>query len=165
MSKAITAKERAQAVTGETLEQHVRGQVQALSQGLWEAELRELLGRAKGERRREVDAATDYHNGHGKPRRLTLGSGTITVRRPRARGLEQVLESRLLPLFVRRSEQVDELLPELYLQGLAWGDFDLALRGLRGEQAPLSASTVARVKQDWQGEVGSQRSLEGLEGV
>ena len=76
-----------------------------------------------------------------------------------------MLESRLLPLFVRRSEQVDELLPELYLQGLAWGDFDLALRGLRGEQAPLSASTVARVKQDWQGEVGSQRSLEGLEGV
>ena len=34
MSKAITAKERAQAVTGETLEQHVRGPVQALSQGL-----------------------------------------------------------------------------------------------------------------------------------
>jgi putative transposase len=37
-------------------------------------------------------------------------------------------------------------LPELYLHGLAEGDFDLALRGLLGEEAPLSASTVARLK-------------------
>jgi putative transposase len=28
-------------------------------------------------------------------------------------------------------------LPELYLHGLAQGDFDLALRGLLGEGAPL----------------------------
>ncbi len=52
------------------------------------------------------------------------------VRRPRVRGLAERFESRLLPLFKRRTEEVGRLLPELYLHGLAHGDFDLALRGL-----------------------------------
>ena len=70
----------------------------------------------------------------------------MTVRRPRVRGLQHRFESALLPLFARRTPEVNDLLPELYLHGLAVGDFGLALRGLFGEQAPLSASTVARVK-------------------
>ena len=37
-------------------------------------------------------------------------------------------------------------LPELYLYGLPEGNFDLALRRLLGEDAPISASTVARLK-------------------
>ena len=48
-------------------------------------------------------------------------------------------ESRVLPLFKRRTEDGGRLLPELYLHGLAEGDFDLALRGLLGDGAPLSA--------------------------
>ena len=81
--------------------------------------------------------------------------------------MEQRFESRVLPLFVRRTQQVDELLPELYLHGLAEGDFDLALRGLLGEEAPVSASTLARLKQKWQGELEAwnQRPLGELEVV
>ena len=47
------------------------------------------------------------------------------------------------------------------------GDFDLALRGLLGEEAALSANTVARLKEKWQGEwAGWQsRPLEELEVV
>src|SRR5215472_11276674 len=44
------------------------------------------------------------------------------------------------------------LLPELYLHGLAQGDFDLALRGLLGDGAPLSAPSIARLKAGWQAE-------------
>ena len=44
------------------------------------------------------------------------------------------------------------MLPELYLHGLALGDFDLALRGLLGEDAPLSATMVARLKERWHAE-------------
>jgi transposase-like protein len=66
--------------------------------------------------------------------------------------LEERFQSRILPLFARRTEKVGALLPELYLHGLSQGDFELALRGLLGEQAPLSASTVARLKQKWQAE-------------
>ncbi len=47
---------------------------------------------------------------------------------------------------------MQDLLPDLYLHGLASGDFELALSGLLGDQAALSASTVARVKECWQAE-------------
>ena len=94
-------------------------------------------------------------------------SGTITVRRPRVRGLEARFESQLLPLFKRRTEEVGRLLPELYLHGLAHGDFDLALRGLLGTGAPLSAASIARLKAGWQAEYETwkRRRLDDLEPV
>jgi putative transposase len=149
------------------LEAWVRGHVQRFVQGLLEDEVTDLLGRGKHERRAAVDAPAGYRNGSGKPRRLTLSCGTVELRRPRVRGLEARFESRLLPLFVKRTKQVSELLPELYLHGLALGDFELALRGLLGDGASLSPSTIARLKQKWQGEYeawGTQR-LDELEPV
>jgi hypothetical protein len=100
----------------------------------------------------EGDWSGAYRNGHGKPRRLTTTCGTITVQRPRVRGLQERFVSQVLPLFTRRTREVGELLPELYLHGLSMGDFDLALRGLLGEEAPLSASSIARLKAVWQAE-------------
>ena len=58
-----------------------------------------------------------------------MSSGTITLRRPRVRGIEERFESRVLPLFARRTKELGALLPELYLHGLAEGDFELAMRG------------------------------------
>jgi putative transposase len=167
MEQDITGQDRAQRVTWETLEDYIRQRAQELIQELLEQEVTELLGRGKSERRAVVDAAPGYRNGHGKPRRLTLGSGTVTVRRPRVRDVEERFESRVLPLFVRRTEQVSDLIPELYLHGLAEGDFELALRGLLGEDAPLSASTVARLKMKWQAEMAAwnARRLDELEVV
>jgi putative transposase len=68
-------------------------------------------------------------------------------------------------MFARRSAEVNKLIPQLYLHGLALGDFDLALRGLLGEAAPVSASTVARLKESWQTEWEEwrKRPLDGLE--
>ena len=151
----------------EQLEDWVRERIQGWVQELLEEEVRELLGRGKSERRPAVDALPGYRNGSGKPRRLTMSCGTITVRRPRVRDLEERFESRVLPLFAKRTRQVRELIPELYLHGLAQGDFDLALRGLLGEEAPLSANTVSRLKEKWQGEwEGWQsRPLEDLQVV
>ena len=159
MSQGNTARERGQAVTWETLEAYARERIQGWVQELLEEEVTELLGRGKSERRASVDAAPGYRNGRGEARQLTLSSGTIQVRRPRVRGLEERFESRVLPLFLRRTPAVSDLLAE--------GDFDLALRGLLGEDAPLSASTVARLKSKWQGELAAwnQRSLAELEVV
>lgn len=133
-------------------------------QTLLEAEVDELLGRRKSERRQVVDAVPGYRSGHGKPRRLTLCNGTVTLRRPRIRWLARRFISRLLPLFARRTPEVAALLPELYLHGLALGDFDLALRGLLGDEAPLSATTVARLKERWHAEYAqwARRSLADL---
>jgi len=147
-----------------TLEAFARQQIQGFVQRLLEEEVTELLGRGKSVRCGPGEAA-GYRNGYGKPRGLALASGTITVRRPRVRGLEARFESRLLPLFKRRTEEVGALLPRLYLHGLALDDFELALRGLLGASAPLSASSVARLKAQWQVEyaVWRQRSLADLE--
>jgi len=150
-------------VIWDNLEDWVRRKVQEFIQSLLEEEIAELLGRQKSERRRAVDGSPAYRNGYGKERKLTLGCGTITLRRPRVRGLEERFESQILPLFARRSKGVSKLIPRLYLHGLALGDFDLALRGLLGENAPVSASTVARLKEGWQAEwrEWKRRSLEG----
>jgi transposase-like protein len=134
--------------TWRTLESFIREQVQTCLQRVLEEEVDELLGRARHERR-AADAA-GYRNGYGKPRQVALMNGTITVRRPRVRGLDARFESRILPLFQRRTPDVATLLPELYLHGLSSGDFTLALRGLLGDGAPLSASSVQRLTEDWQ---------------
>ena len=151
----------------EHLEEWLRGQMQGLIQELLEQEVTEFLGRTRSVRRSESDNDAGYRNGYAPPRRLTLSSGTIRVRRPRIRDTEERFESRLLPLFVHRTREVADLIPELYLHGLSEGDFDLALRGLLGEEAPISASTVARLKDKWNAELAEWRSrpLDDLEVV
>ena len=167
MEKDNTIVRIKQPVGFESIETLLRSQIQGWMQEILEEEVTEFLGRAKSERKRAVDPVAGYRNGHGKPRKLTLSSGTVELRRPRVRGLEERFESRVLPLFERRTPEVAELIPELYLHGLAAGDFDLALRGLLGDDAPLSASTVMRLKEKWQGELQAwkARRLDDLEVV
>ena len=167
MYERTTSQGTASIPTWETLHEWLREQAQGLIQKVLEAEVTELLGRARYQRRAEVDGAPGYRNGYGKPRKLSTPLGMVTLRRPRVRGLEERFVSRILPLFARRTKEVGELLPELYLHGLAEGDFDLALRGLLGEDAPLSASTVARLKEQWQAEweMWRKRRLDDLEPV
>jgi len=136
-------------VSYELLEETVREKIRGYIQDILEEEVETALGRRKSERRRDIDAPKGYRNGYGKLRRLALMSGTITVRRPRVRDTEERFVSKLLPLFKRRTRELEEMLPELYLHGLSTGDFDLALRGLLGEGAPLSAASIERLKAKW----------------
>jgi putative transposase len=108
----------------ERLEVFVREQIQQFIQALLAEEVTALLGRPKSARRAAVDASKGLRNGCGQPRRFTLTAGTITVRRPRGRGVDERFVSRVLPLCKRRTREVGELLPQLYLRGLALGDFD-----------------------------------------
>ena len=149
------------------LEDWLRGQVQGMVQYMLEEEVTEFLGRLKSARRSNADNDSGYRNGYAPARKLTLSSGTIRVRRPRVRDTEERFVSRLLPLFVSRTARVSELIPELYLHGLSEGDFDLALRGLLGDDAPLSASTVSRLKERWNVELAEWRGrrLDELEVV
>lgn len=158
-------------VVWENLDEFVRQQIQGVLQELLDEEVNAFLGRLKSQRRAPEAAAGSapaaYRNGYGQPRQVATASGTVTVRRPRIRRLAQRFESRVLPLFARRTRAVGELLPELYLHGLAQGDFELALRGLLGEGAPRSASSIGRLKAVWQQEYDAwnQRDLSDLEVV
>ncbi len=136
--------------TWETVDDWIREEIQVRFQGILEEEATAFLGRSWYERRPEVDSPGGYRNGYGKPRRLSTSCGTIEVRRPRVRGLEERFESRILPLFARRTKAVGDLLPDLYLHGLAQGDFELSLRALLGEGAPLSPTSIARLRGKWE---------------
>ena len=52
--------------------------------------------------------------------------------------------------FIENRRSLARCCPELYLHGLAKGDFELALRGLLGDGAPLSHSSIERLKAGWQ---------------
>lgn len=165
----ITTRARESRAAGplwETLEQYARGALQQFVQRLLEEEVEELLGRAKSARR-HADTPQGVRNGYGKPRQLALMGGTITVQRPRVRDVEARFVSRVLPLFKRQTTAVTALLPELYLHGLALGDFELALRGVLGEAAPLRASAMLRLKAAWQTpyDAWRRRDLAALEVV
>jgi transposase-like protein len=120
-----------------------------------DAEVTEFLGRQRYER---AETGLGYRNGYGKGRQVTLGSGTVRVRAPRVRDSEAPFASQVLPAWQRRSRAVKELIPELYVQGLATGDFEPALRGLLGESAGLSPSTVVRLKGQWASEYEAWRT-------
>jgi transposase-like protein len=93
-----------------------------------------------------IDPPPGSRNGYGNPRAFSMMNGTVRVRRPRVRDLTERVVSKVLPLFTRRTQEVGTMLPELYLHGLSAGDFELALRGLLGEGAPLSARSIQQLK-------------------
>jgi putative transposase len=152
--------------TWSTLETFIREQVQTCLQRVLDDEADALLGRGRHERR-AADTVVGDRNGHRQPRQVALMNGTISIRRPRVRGLDARFESRILPLFQRRTPEIATLLPELSLHGLSSGDFTLALRGLLGDGAPLSASSVQRLTEDWQRDYAQWRTqdLSALEPV
>lgn len=144
----------------ETLEEFVRSRVQQMIQDVIDEEVEAFLGRSRYERTGTEKVKTvrkGYRNGHGPPRKIGMMSGTIEVRRPKLRGLEEKFESVILPRFSRHTKAVEKMLPELYLHGLSMGDFELALRGLLGDGAPLSASSIDRLRRKWQAEYGAWR--------
>jgi putative transposase len=98
-------------------------------------------------------------NGHAPERRIQTGIGPIEVRRPRVRdrgdgGSPPIrFGSAVLPAYLRRTRNIEELLPWLYLKGVSTGQFEEALAALLGPGAPgLSAATVRRLTEAWQEE-------------
>jgi transposase-like protein len=98
-------------------------------------------------------------NGHAPERHIQTGIGPLAVSRPRVRdrgrdGSEPIrFSSAILPPYLRRARNVEELLPWLYLKGISTGQFEEALAALLGPNAPgLSATTVRRLTQAWQEE-------------
>jgi putative transposase len=96
-------------------------------------------------------------NGHAPERQIQTGIGPLEVRRPRVRDRGAAAEapirftSAVLPAYLRRTRNIEELLPWLYLKGVSTGQFEEALAALLGPEAPgLSAATVRRLSEAWQ---------------
>jgi len=92
-------------------------------------------------------------NGYHQPREVLTAAGAVTVRAPRVNdtrvdadsGERQRFSSAILPAWARKSPQISEVLPLLYLHGLSSGDFGPALEQFLGSGAGLSATTITRL--------------------
>ncbi|MGO1385430.1 MAG: IS256 family transposase, partial [Arachnia sp.] len=131
----------------------------------------------------EIDAYVDAHkgevdenghrlvvrNGYHQPRQVTTAAGAVQVHQPRVNdkrtdattGKRRRFASSIRPAWARKSPQVAEVLPLLYLHGLSSGDFAPALEQFLGSGAGLSPATIIRLTKDWQNEATAfnQRSL------
>ncbi len=100
-------------------------------------------------------------HGYLPEREIQTGIGPVAVRCPRVRDRGAItgegkirFASAILPPYLRRTKSIEELLPWLYLKGISTGGFSEALAALLGPGAPgLSASTIGRLKELWQGEL------------
>jgi transposase-like protein len=108
----------------------------------------------------DVERRLVTRNGKAQKRKVTTGAGTFEIEAPRVRdlrvdehGQRQKFTSKILPPYMRKSPNVAEVIPILYLRGLSTGDFSEALSTLLGSQASgLSASSIARLTDVWRGE-------------
>jgi len=118
-----------------------------------DAYVAELAEHRDGRGRRLV-----VRNGHHQPREVSTAAGAVPVQQPRVNdkridaetGDRVRFSSAILPAWARKSPQVAEVLPLLYLHGLSSGDFAPALTQFLGSAAGLSAATVTRLTAQWQ---------------
>jgi transposase-like protein len=97
-------------------------------------------------------------NGYHAEREVTTAAGAVKVRQPRvndkrvdeATGERKRFASSILPAWARKSPQVSEVLPLLYLHGLSTSDFAPALEQFLGSGQGLSASAITRLSSQWQ---------------
>ena len=144
-------------VTDDPLLEVLRSGARRMLQEVIEAEVEAFLG-AHAELEDAHGRRGVVRNGHAPEREIQSGIGPIAVRRPKQldRGDDTDSErirftSKVLPPFLRRTKNVEELLPWLYLKGISTGQFEEALAALLGPDAPgLPASTVHRLVASWQ---------------
>ena len=145
------------------LEAMVRNAAQKMIQGVLDLEVDEFLQRLKYDKT-EVDNFTGYRNGYHKEREVATAVGGLKVRVPRVSDNAEPFQSQLVKPYKRRSEGLDNLFPNLFVEGLATRDFEPALRFLVGENAPLSPSSISRLNKRFKDEYESwaRRDLTSL---
>ncbi len=158
MLKIITGNEE-EAEEKMSLDDLAREGAHRMIQAALEAEVEDYINLLR-EERDENNRARVVRNGKAKPRRLTLGSGTVEIQTPRINDKRKgyKFSSGILPPYVRRSPNVSNVLPILYLRGLSTGDFRPALQELLGEDASgLSSSSISRLVDQFYDEYQSFR--------
>jgi putative transposase len=155
--------------TEQTLEQIAREGARRMLQQALENEVEQYLQ----EHRQALDEQGHrlvVRNGYKPQRTILTGSGPLEVEQPRVNdkrvgpaGQHFQFTSRILPPYLRKSKNIEELIPWLYLRGISSSAFGDALGALGFDGSGLSASSVGRMKQLWQGqwEDWSRRNLKG----
>src|SRR3954471_12730379 len=99
-------------------------------------------------------------NGCHESRTVTTSAGAVDVTAPRVNdrrvdpdtGERQRFSSAILPPWARKTPQIEQVLPLLYLHGLSSGDFVPALGQFLGSAQGLSTATITKLTQTWKAE-------------
>ena len=96
-------------------------------------------------------------NGYSKSRNIVTGAGQLAIQTPRVddRALVEAgkprFKSSLVPPYLRRTKNIEELVPVLYLKGISTGGFTEALEKIFGKNViGFSAENIVRMKQIWE---------------
>jgi len=155
--------------TAPALDEILRDGARRALQAAIEREVEEYVQQNKehlDDRRRRLVVRNGYH----PARTIQSGNGSIEVCQPRVndrrtdeQGNRLRFTSKILPPYLRKTKGIEELVPWLYLKGISTGDFPEALACLGHDGSGLSATSVVRMKELWQGQYEnfSRRSLEG----
>ncbi|MBI4179920.1 IS256 family transposase [bacterium] len=161
----ITVRGKGNPEVGKSIDDLAREGAREMIVKALEVEVEEYLSRLK-EERDEHGHALVTGNGDGKERTVLIGCGAVKIRAPRVddRRPGKQFRSLVLPPYMRKSPNVTEVLPLLYLKGVSTGNFGEALAALFGEGAKgLSPSVISRLKKVWEAdyEAFRKRDLSG----
>jgi putative transposase len=142
-----------------SLEDLVREGAQKMLAQALEEEVNAFLGRGRYERK---NGFRGYRNGYHEAREVTVGVAPVSVKVPRvsqipAEVASQGYQSQIVQRYQRASQATQRLFTQLYLEGLATGDFEPVFRELVGDTTALSASTIVRLKGNWEEEYWTWR--------
>ena len=156
------------AAGGSLLDEIVREGARAMLAAALQAEVAAYIDAHAG----EVDETGHrlvVRNGFHQSREVVTAAGAVPVRAPRVNdkrieaetGERRRFSSAILPAWARKSPQVVQVLPLLYMHGLSSSDFGPALEQFLGSTAGLSAATITRLTAQWQddAEAFTKRSL------
>lgn len=131
-----------------TLDEIIRRGAQKMLKVALEAEVENYIQKHQ-DKRDEAGRALVVRNGHAQERTVVCGAGSVKVKAPRVvdKREGERFTSNILPPYMRKTPQLEEAVPVLYLRGLATGDFKEALAALLGEEAikGFSATTITRL--------------------
>ncbi|AWZ22979.1 MULTISPECIES: IS256 family transposase [Rhodococcus] len=141
------------------LDEIVRDGARQMLAAALQAEVADYIARHAG----EVDDNGHrlvVRNGYHAQREVITAAGAVAVKAPRVNdrrtdpdtGERRRFSSRILPAWARKSSQVSEVLPLLYLHGLSTSDFGPALEQFLGSGAGLSPASITRLTAQWQHE-------------
>jgi putative transposase len=142
------------ALVTDELDRLVREGARRMIATMLEAEVDDFLQRTRYQRGED---GRGYRNGYAPERTIGVGVGAIAIRQPRVSDVPSEVapagfRSQIVPRYQRLSNATQHLLTRLYLEGISTGDFEPVFRSLLGETAPLSPSSIVRLKAEWQTE-------------
>lgn len=128
-----------------------QGALKMLQEAL-QREVTDYIEKNRNERDQDGRALV-VRNGKAKTRSIVVGAGKLDIQAPRVNDRREgkKFTSSILPPYMRKSANIESLLPVLYLKGLSSSDFKSALCSILGEQAGgLSASSITSLKKSWE---------------